>query len=90
MIKAVKASKLADRTELVSVKNKFGVYSVCDGIYRIDFGSYEDIALKLDVAFAVIGSGKLTEGVPAAIDVSDPGEAQVISDKNLVIAPDVQ
>lgn len=90
VIDAVGASKLSERIELVSVKNKFSVYAVCDGMYRIDLGSYEDASLKFEVAFAIIDSGKLTEAVNAAIDVSDPTEAQVISDKNLILAPDVQ
>lgn len=90
VIDAVVASRLSERIELVSVKNKFGVYAVCDGMYRIYLGSYEDASLKLEVAFAIIDSGKLTDAVNAEIDVSDPTEAQVISDKNLILAPDVQ
>lgn len=90
VIKAVAASKIRENIRLVSVENKFGIFAECTGKYRIDFGSYEDIALKIEVAYAIIESGKLTEGVPAKIDVSDPSEAQVISDKGLIFISELQ
>ena len=64
------------------------VYAVCDGLYRIEFGSSEDISLTLEVAYAIIESGKLDSTMVSVIDVSDPSEGAVISDKTQVLIPD--
>ena len=88
VIEAVEASKLSGRIDVISLKNKFGIYAVCDGLYRIEFGSSEDISLKLEVAYAIIESGKLDSTMVSVIDVSDPSEGAVISDKTQVLIPD--
>ncbi len=90
VIRAVSECKLADRVEVISLKNKFDIYVVCDGLYRIECGSASDISLKLEVAEAIISSGKLEPDVRAAINVSDPNEGTVVADKDMILVPDVQ
>ena len=87
VLKAFGESELGNRTELISLKNKFGIYAVCDGLYRIEFGSSEDMSSKLKGALATINSSGFEAGILSILDVSVPNEVSVISDNTITLVP---
>lgn len=83
VLKELSESVMREKIHTVSVENKFNIYMIYDDIYKITIGSSKDVSLKLMTAKAIIDSGKLEAGTKAIIDVSDPSEGSVITDKNL-------
>ncbi len=56
----------------------FNIEMKCDGKYRISFGKYTDIELKMKTLAIVMSSETVRSSVAASIDVSDPKQPRVI------------
>jgi len=76
-------SALAERINMIDMRDPFDIIMNCDNTYRFQFGSTADAVLKLRMAEKTLNDSLFEKGTLARIDLSTTGEASVRYDLRL-------
>lgn len=77
------ASPMADRVNIVDLRNKYNMTMVIDRKYRLIFGTTEEVLLKLKLAEKVFQDSMFTTGNKAIVDLTKLNETSVIIDNTI-------
>lgn len=83
VLEAISASGLFSRLDRVDLGDKSALVMIADGLYRLEFGSVADCAVKLQIAEAVLRDELFDNGTRARLDLSKTSETSVIVDPQI-------
>ena len=83
VLAAVSASGLFSRLDRVDLADRSALVMIADGLYRLEFGSVADCAVKLQIAEAVLRDELFDNGTRARLDLSKTSETSVIVDPQI-------
>ena len=83
VLEAVIGSGLFSRLNRVDLGDKSALVMIADGLYRLEFGSVADCAVKLQIAEAVLRDELFENGTRARLDLSKTSETSVIIDPQI-------
>lgn len=84
-LELVNASDFKGRINSIDMTDEFNIIMTVDGLYKLEFGSQDDIDIKLRLASAVLKDSMFNSGNKAYIDLTDTTKTSVIVDNQLEI-----
>jgi len=82
LLESFRLSPVYDRLDLINISDKYEVYVIYDGQFKVVFGKYTDMDLKLLLVDSIIAEMDNMNGI---IDVSDIKTSFAIMDSTLVL-----
>lgn len=91
-LKAAKASKSYGKMNVLLLEEKFNISAVYSQKYRVYFGNFSDVELKIKMLDGVYDDGSFDYVEKGIIDLSDPSKvsARVAEDKEEIVDGEVQ
>lgn len=83
VLSQLKLTTLMSRITSVDCRNPNYLQIICDEQFRLDFGSLDDIEVKLKIAQAVLEDDLFNTGVKASVDLTSTGATSVVLDDQL-------
>ena len=83
VLDAVCSSGLFSRLDRVDLEDRNELVMIADGLYRLEFGTTADCAVKLQIAEAVLRDQLFDNGTRARLDLSKTSETSVIVDQQI-------
>lgn len=83
VLEQLESTDLMTRITSVDCRNPGMLQIVCDGQFLLDFGTLEDMEVKLKIAQAVLADELFSTGVKASVDLTSTGATSVVLDDQL-------
>ena len=80
---AVAASGLRERITTIDLRRPYSLRMVCDHQYQLNFGSSDDIGVKLRIAQAVLSDSVFQTSIKAQIDLTTTSSTSVVLDDQI-------
>lgn len=79
----VSASELRDRITTIDLRRPYSLRMVCDHQYQLNFGTADDVGVKLRIAQAVLADSVFQTSIKAEIDLTTTSSTSVVLDDQL-------
>lgn len=85
VMRGVMDSQIYERINIVDVRNKYDIFAVCDGLYKMILGDSSDITVKLNLGGKILEDSMFDNNQnKAQIDLTNTTEPSVIVDNQIV------
>lgn len=82
-IELLNLSPLKNRITMIDLRNDFDAVMAADDLYRLDFGTQEDLDVKIRLAHAILNDDLFDSGNKAYIDLRETSKTSVVIDNQL-------
>lgn len=84
-VEIVNSSELNGRVNCIDMTDEFNISMTVDGLYKLEFGTQDEMDIKIRIAAAVLKDSMFEAGNKAYIDLTDTSKTSVIIDNQLVL-----
>jgi len=85
VMRGVMDSQIYERINIVDIRNKYDIFVVCDGLYKMLLGDSSDITVKLNLGGKILEDSMFDNNQnKAQIDLTNTTEPSVIVDNQIV------